>query len=120
MQEGHPLTDLSRLDMPDGAWATFRTRYGWGPDIRIQSTLLDGDGSEAFMRALVRETVTGWHVPTDSGGWQDWTPSDDARQLPDAQMDACDSLIGDEVLKRCRTIWLTHRKARPDPKDTSA
>ena len=114
------MTDLARLDAADGAWATFRTTYGWGPDIRIQATMIDGDGSEAFMRALVRETVTGWHAPTDSGGWVDWTPTDDARQLPDAQMDTVHSYFGETVLARCNAIWRAWRKGRPDPKGTAA
>ena len=109
-------TDLSRLDMADGAWATFRTSYGWGPSIRIQAVLIDGEGSERFMRALVRETLTGWHVPTESGGWLDWTPTDDARTLPDAQTESVTARTGDRVLQQCLRIWRAWLKARPDPK----
>ena len=112
--------DLSRLDLPDGAWVTFRTSYGWGPSIRIQATLIDGEGSEAYMRALVRETVTAWHLPTDGGGWHDFTPTNDARFVSDAAMDLIDSRVGDQVLHRCRSVWLDWRKGQPDPKDTSA
>ena len=112
--------DLSRLDMDMGAWATFRLRYGWGAHVRIQATLMDGGGWETLMRALVRETVTGWHVPTETGGWQDWTPSPDAPVLPDAQMDACDSHAGDLVLNRCDDIWNEWKKGRPDPKGTGS
>lgn len=113
------MTDLTRLDMPDGAWATFRTRYGWGPDIRIQATLIDNDGSEAFMRALVRETLTGWHVPTDVGGWVDWTRSEEQPTVPEGQLDIVDSHVGEKVLARCNAIWGAWRKGRPDPKDTT-
>jgi hypothetical protein len=113
------MGDLSRLDMADGAWATFRTRYGWGPDIRIQATLLDGDGSEAFMRALVRETLTGWHVPSESGSWLDWGRTDDQPSVPEGQMDDVDSHVGEQVLNRCSAIWKAWRKGRPDPKGTS-
>lgn len=112
------MTDLSRLDMPDGAWATFRTRYGWGPDIRIQATLLDNDGSEAFMRALVRETLTGWHVPADTGAWVDWSRSEDEPFVPERQLDIVDSHVGQQVLGRCNAIWRAWRKGRPDPKGT--
>ena len=114
------MTDLTRLDMPDGAWATFRTTYGWGPDVRIQATLIDGDGSEAFMRALVRETVTGWHVQRDGGGWLDWSPTDMEPRLGDGQMDLVSSYVGEQVLARCNAIWRAWRKGRPDPKDTAA
>lgn len=111
--------DLTRLDGPDGAWATFRQTYGWGPDIRIQATLIDGDGSEAFMRALVRETVLGIHAPKDGGGWVDWSRSDEQPFFTDGQMDVIDSRFGDQVLLRCRSIWGRWRKGRPDPKDTT-
>lgn len=114
------MTDLSRLDMADGAWASFRTTYGWGPSVRIQATLIDDDGSEAFMRALVRETLTGWHVPTDGGGWHDWTPTADAPRLSDEAMDIVDSHTGNAVLQRCRAIWGAWLKGRPDPKGTAA
>ena len=114
------MTDLTRLEGADGAWATFRTTYGWGPDIRIQATMIDGDGSEAFMRALVRETLTGWHAPTDAGGWLDWTPTTDTPHVTDAQMDTVHSYFGDLVLARCNLIWRAWRKGRPDPKGTSA
>ena len=113
------MTDLTRLDLPDEAWATFRTTYGWGPSIRVQATLLDGDGSEAFMRALVRETVTGWHVQKDGGGWLDWSPTIEQPHLSDAAMDSVDSHVGNEVLTRCKSIWMLWRKGRPDPKDTT-
>lgn len=114
------MTDLTRLELPDGAWATFRTRYGWGPSIRIQSTLLDGDGSEAFLRALVRETVTGWHLPTDTGGWQDFAATAENPALTDVQMDTVDAMAGDAVLARCNAIWSAWRKGRPDPKGSAA
>lgn len=114
------MTDLARLDRPDGSWATFRTHYGWGPAIRIQATLIDGDGSEAFMRALVRETVIGCHLPTDAGGWLDWSVNPEAPALTDEQMDLVEGFAGDEVLKRSRAIWNAWLKGRPDPKGTSA
>lgn len=114
------MSDLSRLDRPDGSWASFRTHYGWGPSIRIQATLIDGDGSEAFMRTLVRETLTGCHLPSDAGGWVDWSASPDTPTLTDAQMDAIDSYAGEAVLARCNAIWSAWRKGRPDPKGTSA
>jgi hypothetical protein len=112
------VADLTRLDARDGAWVTFRTTFGWGAKTRIEATLLDGDGSEAFMRALVRETVTGWHVPTDAGGWVDWTPTDEAPKVPDDHMEQVDAYVGDQVLQRCSAIWNQWRKGRPDPKDT--
>ena len=112
------MADLTRLDMPDGAWATFRTTYGWGPDIRIPATLIDGDGSEAFMRALVRETVTGWHVPADGGGWLDWTPTAEQPRLDDSAMDSVNSYVGEQVLSRCNAVWKAWRAGRPDPKGT--
>ena len=113
------MSDPSRLDLPDGSWATFRTSYGWGPSMRIQATLIDGDGSEAFMRALVRETVTGCHLPTDAGGWLDWTPTPDAPSLSNAQMDTIAGHVGDDILGRCRSVWIAWRKGRPDPKGIS-
>jgi hypothetical protein len=112
-------TDLSRLDLPDGAWATFRTRYGWGPSVRIQAVLIDGDGSEAFMRAMVRETVTAWHLPTESGGWHDFAATADNPFVSDDAMDLIDATVGDAVLGRCNAIWRAWRKGRPDPKDTN-
>jgi hypothetical protein len=112
------MTD--RIDLPDGAWATFRSSYGWGPSIRIQATLIDGDGSEAFMRALVRETVTGCHLPTDAGGWLDWSATPDKPTLSDADMDNIAGHVGDAVLARCSAAWNAWRKGRPDPKGTSA
>lgn len=113
------MADLTRLDLPDGGWATFRTTFGWGPDIRIQATLIDGDGSEAFMRALVRETLTGWHVPTDGGGWQDWTPTPEQPRVDDSAMDTVHSYTGEQVLARCNLIWKNWRAGRPDPKGTA-
>jgi hypothetical protein len=112
------MTD--RLDLPDGAWATFRATYGWGPSIRIQATLIDGDGSEAFMRALVRETITGCHLPTDVGGWLDWTPTTDKPFLTDTDMDNIAGHVGNDLLGRCRSGWQAWVKGRPDPKGTSA
>lgn len=114
------MTDPTRLDLPDGAWATFRTSYGWGPSARIQATLLDGAGSEAFMRALVRETVTGCHLPTDAGGWLDWTPTPDIPTLTDEHMDAIAGHVGESVMSRCMANWNAWRKVRPDPKGISA
>lgn len=113
------MSDLARLTLPDGAWVTFRTSYGWGPSIRIDSTLIDGDGSEAFMRALVRETVTGWHVPSEAGTWLDWVATDEQPRLDDSAMDAVDGHLGDPILARCTAIWRTWKKGRPDPKGTS-
>ena len=72
------------------------------------------------MRALVRETLTGWHAPTDAGGWLDWTPTTDTPHVTDAQMDTVHSYFGDLVLARCNLIWRAWRKGRPDPKGTSA
>ena len=112
------MTD--RLDLADGAWVTVRTTYGWGPSIRIQATLVDGDGSEAFLRALVRETVTGCHLPTDAGGWLDWSVNPDKRTLTDADMDAIAGHVGDDVLGHCQAAWRAWVKGRPDPKGISA
>lgn len=114
------MTDLARLDRPDGSWATFRTHYGWGPSIRIQATLIDGEGSEAYMRALVRETMTACHLPSDDGGWVDWSATPDTPVFSDAQMDAVEAYAGDDVLGRCRAVWLAWKKGRPDPKGISA
>lgn len=114
------MADLSRLEMPDGAWATFRTRYGWAPSLRIQARIMDGAGSEAFLTTLVRETLTGWHVPTDDSGWVDWTASDNERTVPTSQLDVVDSRWGDLVLERCSAIWSAWLKDRPDPKGTAA
>lgn len=113
-------TDLSRLERPDGSWATFRTHYGFGPATRIQATLLDGDGSESFMRSLVRETLTGCHLLADGGGWVDWSASPETPVLADAQMDTIDGYVGEAVLARCNAIWRAWFKGRPDPKGTSA
>lgn len=112
-------TDLSRLDLPDGAWATFRTRYGWGPSIRVQATLVDGEGTEAYFRALVRETVTGWHLPTSADGWDDFALTDRTPAVTDEAMDRIDSKVGDLILARCSSIWQAWKKGQPDPKDTS-
>lgn len=114
------MSDPNRIDLPDGAWATFRTTYGWGPHIRIQATLIDGDGSEAFMRALVRETVVGCHLPTDAGGWLDWSVTAEKPTLTDADMDNIAGHVGDAVLARCKSGWQAWAKGRPDPKGTSA
>lgn len=112
-------TDLTRLDLPDGAWVTFRTRFGWGPSIRVQAAVVD-DGFEAYMRALVRETVTGWHLPIEGGGWDDFSPTSEQPTVSDAAMDRIDSRVGDPVVDRCRVIWDTWKKGQPDPKGISA
>lgn len=114
------MTDLSRLDMPDGAWATFRTRYGWTPSIRIQAAIIDGASSERFFTELVRQTLTAWHVPTEAGGWLDWAASDTEAIVPDSQLATIDSRWGDLVLDRCSAIWAAWQKGRPDPKGTAA
>lgn len=113
------MTDLSRLDMPDGAWATFRTRYGWLPALRIQSPVMESKGPEGFFTALVQETVIAWHVPSESGGWLDWATSDADRSLPDSALEAVDSRWGDLILGRCTVIWDEWLKSRPDPKGTA-
>lgn len=103
-----------RIDLPDGAWATFRTTYGWGPHIR--GSFIDGDGSEAFVGALGARPSSGAAFPTDAGGWLDWSVTAEKPTLTDADMDNIAGHVGDAVLGRCRSNWNAWVKGRPTQK----
>lgn len=103
---------MSRLDLGDGQWAELRERYGWLPAARIQAVLMDGEGSEAFWRAVVRETLLAWHVLSVDGQWLDDTG--------EAAQEAVEGHTGERVLKACMAEWRRFAKARPDPKGIAA